>query len=506
MVFSSMTFLFAFLPVVVLVYMLSPKQMKNAILLIASLFFYAWGEPRNILLMLLSIGINYVFGRIIEADRASQSKMRVWNLGFAVLWNVLILGIFKYVSGISQTLHAMLPSLIPVVKIALPIGISFYTFQAISYLVDVYRGTTRAQNNLINFALYIAMFPQLIAGPIVRYEDVEQQIRSRKVTIAGFGVGCEFFIRGMVKKVLFANLLGQIFVRIQALSNVQSSMVTAWIGAILYTLQIYYDFSGYSDMAIGLGRMFGFRFPQNFNYPYIAESITDFWRRWHITLGAWFKDYIFYPISLGTHFQKFSQNCRKHMNRYYAATIPGIFALFAVWFGNGIWHGAEWKYIIYGLYYYVIMVLGMLLEPAFVSFCSKLNIDRNASWYHTMQVVRTFILVNIGMLIFRSKDIKTAITMLGSVFQPWHGKSNFWQLAFNRGGLFKLDFLLIAFSVILLYFIGKKQENGHSIRELILAQPLPIRWAIYIIPIVLIIIAGAYGPGWGVADFIYAKF
>lgn len=172
--------------------MLSPKQMKNAILLIASLFFYAWGEPRNILLMLLSIGINYVFGRIIEADRASQSKMRVWNLGFAVFWNVLMLGIFKYVSGISQILHAMLPSLIPVVKIALPIGISFYTFQAISYLVDVYRGTTRAQNNLINFALYIAMFPQLIAGPIVRYEDVEQQIRSRKVTIAGFGVGCEF--------------------------------------------------------------------------------------------------------------------------------------------------------------------------------------------------------------------------------------------------------------------------------------------------------------------------
>ena len=198
MVFSSMTFLFAFLPVVVLVYMLSPKQMKNAILLIASLFFYAWGEPRNILLMLLSIGINYVFGRIIEADRASQSKMRVWNLFFAVLWNVLILGIFKYVSGISQTLHTMLPSLIPVVKIALPIGISFYTFQAISYLVDVYRGTTRAQNNLINFALYIAMFPQLIAGPIVRYEDVELLIRSRRVTIAGFGVGCESFIRGMV--------------------------------------------------------------------------------------------------------------------------------------------------------------------------------------------------------------------------------------------------------------------------------------------------------------------
>ena len=296
MVFSSMTFLFAFLPVVILVYMLSPKQMKNAILLIASLFFYAWGEPKNILLMLLSIGVNYVFGRIIEENRESRSSIRKWNLGFAVAWNVLMLGIFKYVSGISQTLHALLPSLIPVAKIALPIGISFYTFQAISYLVDVYRGTTRAQNNLINFALYIAMFPQLIAGPIVRYEDVEQQIRSRKVTLAGFGIGCEFFIRGMVKKVLFANLLGQIFVRIQALNNAQASVVTAWIGAILYTLQIYYDFSGYSDMAIGLGRMFGFRFPQNFNYPYISASITEFWRRWHMTLGTWFREYVYIPL------------------------------------------------------------------------------------------------------------------------------------------------------------------------------------------------------------------
>ena len=344
-----MTFLFAFLPVVVLVYMLSPKQMKNAILLIASLFFYAWGEPRNILLMLLSIGINYVFGRIIEADRASQSKMRVWNLGFAVLWNVLILGIFKYVSGISQTLHTMLPSLIPVVKIALPIGISFYTFQAISYLVDVYRGTTRAQNNLINFALYIAMFPQLIAGPIVRYEDVEQQIRSR----------------------------------IQALSNVQSSIVTAWIGAILYTLQIYYDFSGYSDMAIGLGRMFGFRFPQNFNYPYIAESITDFWRRWHMTLGTWFREYVYIPLG---------------GNR--VTTAKHIRNLLIVWGLTGVWHGAGINFLLWGLYYGVLLIIEKYLIGGFLKKHKVIG--------HTF----TLIAVVIGWMLFAN----TSFASLGQYF------------------------------------------------------------------------------------------
>ena len=388
MVFSSMTFLFAFLPVVVFVYMLSPKQMKNAILLIASLFFYAWGEPRNILLMLLSIGINYVFGRIIEVDRASQSKMRVWNLGFAVFWNVLMLGIFKYVSGISQTLHAMLPSLIPVAKIALPIGISFYTFQAISYLVDVYRGTTRAQNNLVNFALYIAMFPQLIAGPIVRYEDVEQQIRSRRVTLAGFGVGCEFFIRGMVKKVLFANLLGQIFVRIQALNNMQSSVVTAWIGAILYTLQIYYDFSGYSDMAIGLGRMFGFHFPQNFNYPYIAASITDFWRRWHMTLGTWFREYVYIPLG---------------GNR--VTTAKHIRNLLIVWGLTGVWHGAGINFLLWGLYYGVLLIIEKYLIGGFLN---KHKVIGHAF---------TLIAVVIGWMLFAN----TSFASLGQYFGMMFG-------------------------------------------------------------------------------------
>ena len=502
MVFSSLNFLLIFLPIVLLLHSVLPFKYKNIVLLAASIIFYAWGEPVYVILMILSIGFNYMSGLVL--GELEDPHLRKRQLIFAVAVNLLLLGFFKYAGFLVSMINAILPLKIEFRSLALPVGISFYTFQALSYVIDVYRKKVKPQENLLNFAVYITMFPQLVAGPIVKYSDIELQLSNRKISRAKFGQGIERLLFGLSKKVLLANNLGLLYETIQASGS--RSIMTSWLGIFAYTLQIYFDFSGYSDMAIGMGKMLGFTFPENFNFPYISDSITEFWRRWHITLGAWFKDNIFYPISLGTHFQKFSQNCRKHMNRYYAATIPGIFALFAVWFGNGIWHGAEWIYIIYGLYYYVIMVLGMLLEPAFVSFCSKLNIDRNASWYHTMQVVRTFILVNIGMLIFRSKDIKTAITMLGSVFQPWHGKSNFWQLAFNRGGLFKLDFLLIAFSVILLYFIGKKQENGHSIRELILAQPLPIRWAIYIIPIVLIIIAGAYGPGWGVADFIYAKF
>ena len=413
-----------------------------------------------------------------ELDRAARKELKSkitkknrYVIALLCVINFGILFITKYFNFFGENINALFHALhistqIPFLDIFLPLGISFYTLSAISYVTDVARGVCKAEKNYFRLLLFLIFFPIITEGPISRYGQLGEELKAEHhFDYKQFCFGAQLIVWGLFQKVLLSDRVNM-YVRAIFANHEKYSGFPVIMAILLYTFQLYM----------------------------------------HITLGAWFKDYIFYPISLGTHFQKFSQNCRKHMNRYYAATIPGIFALFAVWFGNGIWHGAEWKYIIYGLYYYVIMVLGMLLEPAFVSFCSKLNIDRNASWYHTMQVLRTFILVNIGMLIFRSKDIKTAITMLGSVFQPWHGKSNFWQLAFNRGGLFKLDFLLIAFSVILLYFIGKKQENGHSIRELILAQPLPIRWAIYIIPIVLIIIAGAYGPGWGVADFIYAKF
>lgn len=530
MQYNSWLYLFPFLGGSIILYYLIPVKRRWIGLLFSSLLFYILAMKNLVAVVLFTTATIYLGARTIEEfneqfklkkkelDRAARKELKSkitkknrYVIALLCVINFGILFITKYFNFFGENINALFHALhisaqIPFLDIFLPLGISFYTLSAISYVTDVARGVCKAEKNYFRLLLFLIFFPIITEGPISRYGQLGEELKAEHhFDYKQFCFGAQLIVWGLFQKVLLSDRVNM-YVRAIFANHEKYSGFPVIMAILLYTFQLYMDFAGCINIARGSAQLFGITLEENFKRPFFATSVNEFWRRWHITLGAWFKDYIFYPISLGTHFQKFSQNCRKHMNRYYAATIPGIFALFAVWFGNGIWHGAEWKYIIYGLYYYIIMVLGMLLEPAFVSFCSKLNIDRNASWYHTMQVVRTFILVNIGMLIFRSKDIKIAITMLGSVFQPWHGKSNFWQLAFNRGGLFKLDFLLIAFSVILLYFIGKKQENGHSIRELILAQPLPIRWAIYIIPIVLIIIAGAYGPGWGVADFIYAKF
>ena len=513
MSFTSVEFILLVTAAVVLYYLV-PKRFQWIVLLAANYIFYLCGGVLLTGYLLAATVCTYAAGLALERLNAKKGQLdkNLWKrrkksvAAAALIFNFGMLYVVKYLDGTLEVLSQIAGRPVTQINILVPLGISYYIFQSCGYVIDCYRGKYAVEHNIGHYALFVSFFPQMVQGPISRFRDLGGQLTAqRNLDFENLRSGIQLMLWGYFKKLIIADRAGVLVNTVFDNYDSYSGSIIA-LAVFFYCIQLYCDFSGGIDTARGVAHLFGVNLAENFRRPIFADSVADYWRRWHITLGAWFKDYIFYPISLGTHFQKFSQNCRKHMNRYYAATIPGIFALFAVWFGNGIWHGAEWKYIIYGLYYYVIMVLGMLLEPAFVSFCSKLNIDRNASWYHTMQVVRTFILVNIGMLIFRSKDIKTAITMLGSVFQPWHGKSNFWQLAFNRGGLFKLDFLLIAFSVILLYFIGKKQENGHSIRELILAQPLPIRWAIYIIPIVLIIIAGAYGPGWGVADFIYAKF
>ena len=488
MQYNSWLYLFPFLGGSTILYYLIPVKCRWIGLLFSSLLFYILAMKNLVAVVLFTTVTIYLGARTIEEfneqfklkkkelDRAARKELKSkitkknrYVIALLCVINFGILFITKYFNFFGENINTLFHALhisaqIPFLDIFLPLGISFYTLSAISYVTDVARGVCKAEKNYFRLLLFLIFFPIITEGPISRYGQLGEELKAEHpFDYKQFCFGAQLIVWGLFQKVLLSDRVNM-YVRAIFANHEKYSGFPVIMAILLYTFQLYMDFAGCINIARGSAQLFGITLEENFKRPFFATSVNEFWRRWHITLGAWFKDYIFYPISLGTHFQKFSQNCRKHMNRYYAATIPGIFALFAVWFGNGIWHGAEWKYIIYGLYYYVIM------------------------------------------LIFRSKDIKTAITMLGSVFQPWHGKSNFWQLAFNRGGLFKLDFLLIAFSVILLYFIGKKQENVHSIRELILAQPLPIRWAIYIIPIVLIIIAGAYGPGWGVADFIYAKF
>lgn len=339
MLFSSIVFLFTFLPIVLILYYISPKAFKNSILLLASLLFYAWGEPIYLFLMILSILFNYVCGLDI-ARNARRPHAAKRCLIFNIVVNISVLGFFKYEGFVFETLNSILPFDIPYRQLALPIGISFYTFQILSYIIDVYRKNVKVQTNLMNFALYVTMFPQLIAGPIVQYSDIERQLRHRRESWNKFGDGAMYFIRGLAKKVLLANTIGMVFENVFAMMPGEVSVLSAWLGCAAYTFQIYFDFSGYSDMAVGIGKMFGFTFMKNFDYPYTSKSITEFWRRWHISLGTWFKDYVYIPLG---------------GNR---VTVPKhLRNIFVVWLLTGLWHGASWNFVMWGLYYGAVLVL-----------------------------------------------------------------------------------------------------------------------------------------------------
>ena len=387
MLFSSIVFLFSFLPAVMILYYLLPVRFRNVILLLASLVFYAWGEPVYLFLMLLSILFNYFSGLDIARnlqDKRAAKRSLVFNL----IINLAVLGFFKYEGFVLDTLNGILPVHISYHALPLPIGISFYTFQILSYIIDVYRGNVKVQTNLPNFALYVTMFPQLIAGPIVQYADVDEQLASREVSRTKFGEGSMYFIRGLAKKVLLANTSGMIFTEVSGLAKGNIAVMTAWLGAFAYMFQIYFDFSGYSDMAIGLGKMFGFEFNMNFNYPYVSKSITEFWRRWHISLSSWFRDYVYMPLG----------GNRVSKSRH-------IFNLMVVWFLTGLWHGAAWNFVAWGLYYGVILIIEKyLLSPV---------LDRLPD---VVRHIYSIVLVVIGWVLFFSSSFGQAADYIRVMF------------------------------------------------------------------------------------------
>ena len=343
MVFSSILFLFYFLPLVLILYFLTPRSYRNYILFLSSLFFYSWGEPRYIWIMIFSTLVDYTCGRMIDHHKRYKSfkKAKKWLIS-SITANLSLLGFFKYSDFLISNANNILGLDIPLFNIILPIGISFYTFQTMSYTIDLYRGETDVQKNIINFGTYVTLFPQLIAGPIVKYKDVSDEIDSRVETYDIFSEGIKRFIIGLGKKVLLANNIGLIWSNISG-GIYDMSLATAWLGIIAFGFQIYFDFSGYSDMAIGLGRMFGFNFPQNFNYPYMSKSITEFWRRWHISLGTWFREYIYIPLG----------GNRKGLG-------VQVRNILIVWMLTGIWHGASWNFLIWGLYFGAILTLEKL--------------------------------------------------------------------------------------------------------------------------------------------------
>ena len=386
MVFSSTIFLCVYLPLVLLGYYICPKKGRNLFLLIASLVFYAWGEPKYVFLMIFSILVNYIFGRLMDKHRENKKRLKLM-LVLSVVIDIGLLSVFKYTDFIITNVNAIFGANFDLLNIALPIGISFYTFQAMSYTIDVYRDDVRVQKNLIDFGMYITMFPQLIAGPIVRYADVQDQLADRSVTTADFSEGIMRFVVGLGKKVLLANQMGAVWSEIYALGGDVSALM-AWTGAIAYTFQIYFDFSGYSDMAIGLGRMFGFKFPENFRYPYQSVSITDFWRRWHITLSTWFKEYLYIPLG----------GNRRGLARQ-------ALNLLIVWSLTGFWHGAGWNFVMWGLYYFVILFIEKL-------FLLK-ALDKLPKFFRH---VYALLLIIIGWVIFASDDVSVLLPFLGSMF------------------------------------------------------------------------------------------
>lgn len=341
MVFSSVVFLFRFLPLFLICYFVVPGRVKNFILFLGSLIFYAWGEPVYVALMLFSTLVDYTHGLLIERFRG-KGIARVFLIS-SVLINLGLLGFFKYADFLIQTVNSLGNFSIPLLNLPLPVGISFYTFQTMSYTIDVYRGEVRAQKNLLDFGVFVTMFPQLIAGPIVKYKDVEQRLHGRTVTLQDVSHGMKRFCVGMAKKVLLANQTGELWETVSAMDFGGMSMLTAWIGVAAYGFQIYFDFSGYSDMAIGLGEMLGFSFPENFNYPYISASVTEFWRRWHISLGSWFREYVYIPLG----------GNRKGLPRQ-------LFNICVVWLLTGIWHGAGWNFLLWGLWFALALVLEKL--------------------------------------------------------------------------------------------------------------------------------------------------
>ncbi len=387
MVFSSLSFLTLFLPLTILLYFAVPRRFRNLLLFLASLIFYAWGEPVYIVLMLFSSVVDYSHGLLMEKFDGRPGVRRALLIS-SVAINLSLLGFFKYAGLVVSTLNAALSLSIPVPSVALPVGISFYTFQTMSYSIDVYRRNCPAQRDPIAFGCYVTMFPQLIAGPIVRYVDVMREINGRRETFEGFFLGIRRFLVGLAKKLILANGVGMLWDSVSAQPAASLSALSAWLGVLAYAFQIYFDFSGYSDMAIGMGRMFGFQFPENFRYPYVSRSVSDFWRRWHITLSTWFREYLYIPLG---------------GNR---VRVPrNIFNLAVVWMATGLWHGASWNFLLWGAYFGAVLIAEKFLYGKALS-----RAPGFVGWAYTALVVL------VGWVFFALDDLGRGAAYLGAMF------------------------------------------------------------------------------------------
>lgn len=485
MVFSSFVFLLAFLLLVLLIYYVCPGKVRNLVLLIASLLFYAWGEPVYVLIMLFSTVFDYTNGRLIEyfQNKNRPGKAKV-VLVIDLVGNLGILGFFKYADFVIGNINSITGAGLTLLHIALPIGISFYTFQTMSYTIDVYRKVVPAQHNIVAFATYVTLFPQLIAGPIVQYKTVASELSDRKVTLTDFSEGAFRFTIGLAKKVLLANQIGSLWDTISQLH--QMSAATAWLGAIAYSFQIYFDFSGYSDMAIGLGKMFGFHFLENFNFPYMSKTITEFWRRWHISLSSWFREYVYIPLG----------GNRKGMGRQ-------LFNIMVVWMLTGLWHGANWNFVLWGIYYGILL----MLEKLFLLKWLK----KAPAW---IGHIYSMFLVVIGWTIFAQTDMSQLGRYLKTMFGIGaHGGADadfFYFLSTNAVLLILLVVCSIDHRFWLRKICKKSVDSENNIEDDNIYQWCELsRGLTYAKPIIMVVLLGvsfAFLVGDSYNPFLYFRF
>lgn len=469
MLFSSIIFLYYFLPITMILYWIMPKKFKNSFLFLISLFFYAWGESVYVLLMIFSIFINYKFGMAMKEDRTNKDKRgnkRI--LVYSIIFNIGLLIFFKYTGFILKSINEIFNLNIHIPNIKLPLGISFFTFQALSYVIDVYRKDAKAQTSFMKLGLYISAYPQLIAGPIVRYTTVMDQIDNRVSTLKCISDGIFKFAIGLGKKVLLANQFAQIADWTFKHGNAPSTALAAWIGIISYSLQIYYDFSGYSDMAIGLGSMLGFKYEENFNYPYISDSVTEFWRRWHISLGTWFRDYVYIPLGGNS-----------------VSTSRHIFNLLVVWLLTGLWHGAEWTFVVWGVYYFILLVIEKYLNIG-----DKLP--------KALKHIVTLVLIMIGFVFFRSESILDAINYIKAMFNISLGSHRIMgsHIILND---YKLEFLvgIIAATPLISNVYRRFNKGNQGIFSLLIESIIVL---VILIVVTMYLVNSTYNP------FIYFRF
>ena len=467
MLFSSIPFLYYFLPAVLILYFISPRKLRNCVLLISSLVFYAWGEPKYVFLMAASILVGYVLGLLIEKYNQRKKLSRLFLI-ISIVFSLGSLAYFKYADFFIENFNAATGLSLPLLQVALPIGISFYTFQLLSYTVDVYRGDVKAQKNVINLAAYISMFPQLIAGPIVRYSDVEKSLTNRRESFDMAFLGIRRFILGLSKKILLANQLGELCEIFKA--SADKSVAFFWLYAVSFALHVYFDFSGYSDMAIGLGKIFGFDFMENFNYPYISKSVTEFWRRWHISLGTWFRDYVYIPLG---------------GNR--VKPLCHILNILIVWMLTGFWHGAEWTFIAWGLFFAILLALEKFLIGKFLK--KSCIISR----------LYTLLAVILSFVIFNAANLSEGFSYIGGMF----GKGDF---ALANGEFF---YYLESFALILVISILGATPLPKLLFEKLSKKPLmkrifdvlePVLLLLLLIVITAYLVDGSFNP------FLYFRF